>query len=157
MVPGLVLAALYVLAISLASAVPGLGPTRFGTLLAMSGLGLACGAAVWALHRRGLLEVGGCCAEDDGPGAFSSLLDQLAERDWVVYAKRPFGGPAQVLAYLARYFDLVEVNASFYRLPAPARPITDYFREAGYFTAIRGKVEKVAKMLKISQNKGSTP
>jgi MFS family permease len=38
------LAALYVLAISLAAAVPGLGPTRFGVLLAMSGLGLAAGA-----------------------------------------------------------------------------------------------------------------
>jgi MFS family permease len=38
------LAALYVLAISLAAAVPGLGPTRFGMLLAMSGVGLALGA-----------------------------------------------------------------------------------------------------------------
>lgn len=39
-----ILAALYVLAISLAAAIPGLGPTRFGTLLAMSGVGLAVGA-----------------------------------------------------------------------------------------------------------------
>ncbi|QPN58343.1 MFS transporter [Synechococcus sp. CBW1107] len=39
-----ILAALYVLAISLASAIEGLGPTRFGTLLAMSGVGMACGA-----------------------------------------------------------------------------------------------------------------
>jgi MFS family permease len=47
------LAALYVLAISLASAVQGLGPTRFGTLLAMSGLGLAVGAvAVAQLGQR---------------------------------------------------------------------------------------------------------
>ncbi|HYP02992.1 MAG TPA: MFS transporter, partial [Cyanobium sp.] len=38
------LAALYVLAISLAAAISGLGPTRFGTLLAMSGVGLAVGA-----------------------------------------------------------------------------------------------------------------
>jgi MFS family permease len=38
------LAALYVLAISLAAAITGLGPTRFGTLLAMSGVGLALGA-----------------------------------------------------------------------------------------------------------------
>jgi MFS family permease len=38
------LAALYVLAISLAAAISGLGPTRFGTLLAMSGVGLALGA-----------------------------------------------------------------------------------------------------------------
>ncbi|MEO1003453.1 MAG: MFS transporter [Cyanobacteria bacterium J06638_7] len=38
------LAALTVLAISLAAAVEGLGPTRFGVLLAMSALGLAAGA-----------------------------------------------------------------------------------------------------------------
>lgn len=47
------LAALYVLAISLAAAVPGLGPTGFGTLLAMCGLGLALGAvAVAQLGER---------------------------------------------------------------------------------------------------------
>ena len=42
------LAALYVLAISLAAAVPGLGPTGFGTLLAMCGVGLAVGAVAVA-------------------------------------------------------------------------------------------------------------
>ncbi len=48
------LAALYVLAISLASAIPGLGPTQFGTLLAMSGLGLAVGALAVAQLGQGL-------------------------------------------------------------------------------------------------------
>ena len=42
------LAALYVLAISLAAAIPGLGPTGFGSLLAMSGVGLALGAVTMA-------------------------------------------------------------------------------------------------------------
>ncbi len=42
------LAALYVLAISLAAEIGGLGPTRFGVLLAMSGLGLALGALAMA-------------------------------------------------------------------------------------------------------------
>ncbi len=42
------LAALYVLAISLAATINGLGPTGFGTLLAMSGLGLAVGAVAMA-------------------------------------------------------------------------------------------------------------
>ncbi len=42
------LAALYVLSISLASAIQGLGPTGFGPLLAMSGLGMAIGAVVLA-------------------------------------------------------------------------------------------------------------
>jgi predicted MFS family arabinose efflux permease len=57
------LAALYVLAISLAAAVPGLGPTRFGTLLALSGVGLALGALAVAqlgqtLNRRRLAAAG---------------------------------------------------------------------------------------------------
>jgi MFS family permease len=48
------LAALYVLAISLASSVKGLGPTRFGTLLAMSGVGLAVGAVAVAQLGHGI-------------------------------------------------------------------------------------------------------
>jgi len=64
------LAALYVLAISLAATINGLGPTGFGTLLAMSGLGLAIGAVAMAqlgdrFHRRRLgcggLALVACC------------------------------------------------------------------------------------------------
>jgi hypothetical protein len=36
----------------------------------------------------------------------------LAAKDWVVYAKRPFGGPAQVLKYLARYTHRVAISNS---------------------------------------------
>jgi hypothetical protein len=32
-----------------------------------------------------------------------ALLAELTRQDWVVYAKPPFAGPAQVLAYLGRY------------------------------------------------------
>jgi hypothetical protein len=35
--------------------------------------------------------------------AFERLLDASDGSDWVVYAKPPFGGPEQVLNYLARY------------------------------------------------------
>ena len=57
------LAALYVLAISLASLIPGLGPTQFGTLLATCGVGLALGAVLVAqlasgLNRRRLASAG---------------------------------------------------------------------------------------------------
>ena len=57
------LAALYVLAISLASLIPSLGPTQFGTLLAMSGIGLAIGAVLVAqlgggFNRRRLAATG---------------------------------------------------------------------------------------------------
>ncbi len=48
-----ILAALYVLAISLASAIQGLGPTQFGTLLAMSGVGMAFGALAVAQLGQG--------------------------------------------------------------------------------------------------------
>ena len=37
------------------------------------------------------------------PSAFAKRLNELRSVDWVVYAKPPFGGPEQVLAYLGRY------------------------------------------------------
>ena len=37
------------------------------------------------------------------PQAFKRHLGELRRLDWVVYAKPPFGGPEQVLAYLGRY------------------------------------------------------
>nr|WP_242589749.1 transposase [Kaistella haifensis] len=30
----------------------------------------------------------------------SNLMDKLFTKNWVVYAKRPFGGPKQVIEYL---------------------------------------------------------
>lgn len=38
------------------------------------------------------------------------MLEDAAKRDWVVYAKRPFGGPPQVLRYLARYTHRVAIS-----------------------------------------------
>src|SRR5205814_2702316 len=37
------------------------------------------------------------------PAAFQTFLAALRKLEWVVYAKRPFGGPDAVLAYLSRY------------------------------------------------------
>src|SRR6516165_9696899 len=37
------------------------------------------------------------------PAAFQTFLAALRKVEWVVYAKRPFGGPDAVLAYLSRY------------------------------------------------------
>jgi putative transposase/transposase-like zinc-binding protein len=42
--------------------------------------------------------------------AFVRWLTPLYRKDWVVYAKRPFGGPAQVLKYLARYTHRVAIS-----------------------------------------------
>lgn len=46
------------------------------------------------------------------PAAFAQRLDQLRRTDWVVYAKPPFGGPEQVLAYLGRYTHRVAIANS---------------------------------------------
>ena len=46
------------------------------------------------------------------PAAFAEHLDQLRRVDWVVYAKAPFGGPEQVLAYLGRYTHRVAIANS---------------------------------------------
>lgn len=37
------------------------------------------------------------------PRELAMLIDDAGMKKWVVYAKRPFGGPEQVLRYLARY------------------------------------------------------
>src|SRR5688572_30328483 len=42
--------------------------------------------------------------------AFVRWLTPLYRKEWVVYAKRPFGGPAQVLKYLARYTHRVAIS-----------------------------------------------
>lgn len=34
---------------------------------------------------------------------FKKLLSSMYRKDWIVYAKKPFGGPAQVINYLGRY------------------------------------------------------
>jgi hypothetical protein len=42
--------------------------------------------------------------------AFARWLGPLYAKDWVVYAKPPFGGPEQVLKYLARYTHRVAIS-----------------------------------------------
>jgi hypothetical protein len=46
------------------------------------------------------------------PAEFAALLRAAAHRDWVVYAKRPFAGPAQVLTYLSRYTHRIAIANS---------------------------------------------
>ena len=38
------------------------------------------------------------------------VVGQLRTCEWVVYAKRPFAGPAAVLAYLSRYTHRVAIS-----------------------------------------------
>jgi len=44
------------------------------------------------------------------PGLDKQLVDGLFKKDWVVYAKRPFGDPAHVIEYLGRYTHKVAIS-----------------------------------------------
>jgi len=44
------------------------------------------------------------------PQGFARLLDRCRHTEWVVSAKPPFGGPAQVLEYLGRYTHHVAIS-----------------------------------------------
>jgi hypothetical protein len=46
------------------------------------------------------------------PAAFEAWAAPLRAREWVVYSKPPFGGPGQVLKYLARYTHRVAIGNS---------------------------------------------
>jgi Putative transposase len=59
-----------------------------------------------AAHRAGQLQSFGKHAELTRAQAFAAYLAPLRNRKWVVYSKRPFGGPAEALRYLARYTPL---------------------------------------------------
>jgi hypothetical protein len=59
---------------------------------------------------QGQLGFHGRLADLAQPDAFARLLGECYDRKWVVYAKRPFGGPEQVLKYLARYTHRVAIS-----------------------------------------------
>ena len=62
------------------------------------------------LYTAGELHCAGTSAHLADPAAFAQMRDQLYKTDWVVYAKRPFGGPQQVLRYLSRYTHRVAIS-----------------------------------------------
>ena len=68
--------------------------------------------ALRAAFDAGQLRFFGENADLADPQAFARLLIAANRRDWVVYAKPPFGGPEQVLAYLSRYTHRVAIANS---------------------------------------------
>src|SRR5215469_15103316 len=60
--------------------------------------------------KAGRLEFHGTLAHLSDPAIFARLLAKSRRKKWVVYAKRPFGGPPQVLAYLGRYTHRVAIS-----------------------------------------------
>ena len=65
-----------------------------------------------AAHQAGHLKFFGDHAALADPQAFAAYLAPLRRTEWVVYAKRPFGGPQAVLAYLSRYTHRVAIANS---------------------------------------------
>ena len=63
-------------------------------------------------HAAGQLRFFGEYAALADSDAFTAWLAPLRRCEWVVYAKRPFAGPAAVLAYLARYTHRVAIANS---------------------------------------------
>jgi Putative transposase len=65
-----------------------------------------------AAHDAGRLQFFGNHAPLADVQAFAAYLAPLRKIEWVVYAKRPFGGPEAVLAYLSRYTHRVAIANS---------------------------------------------
>jgi hypothetical protein len=62
------------------------------------------------LHTAGRLVFFGDHAGLREERAFTHLIARLRKKNWVVYAKPPFGGPEAVLAYLSRYTHRVAIS-----------------------------------------------
>ena len=60
--------------------------------------------------RKGKLHFHGELKSFALAATFEALCQQAGKIEWVVYAKRPFGGPEQVLKYLARYTHRIAIS-----------------------------------------------
>jgi hypothetical protein len=67
-------------------------------------------AALKQAFREDLLHLHGNLALLAQPKIFAAWLRPLFRQDWVVYLKRPFGGPEYVLQYLGRYTHRVAIS-----------------------------------------------
>jgi Putative transposase len=65
-----------------------------------------------AAYQAGRLQFFADQAALAAPAAFQTFLAALRKVEWLVYAKRPFGGPDAVLAYLSRYMHRVAIANS---------------------------------------------
>jgi hypothetical protein len=63
-----------------------------------------------AAHDAGRLRFFGDHARLAERGAFAAWLAPLRKAEWVVYSKRPFGGPEAVLAYLSLYTHRIAIS-----------------------------------------------
>ena len=93
---------------------PALDRRRAGFLLAgagaQSGVSRQVHRLVKQAHDRGELVFHGRLAAWQTGDCSSGYWTKRCGHDWVVYAKPPFGGPQQVLKYLARYTHRVAIS-----------------------------------------------
>jgi hypothetical protein len=54
-------------------------------------------------YEKNQLKLQGIVADLAHPEAFTSLLNQLMQKDWCVYSKKPFNGAKGAVDYLAKY------------------------------------------------------
>ena len=66
-------------------------------------------AALHEAFTTGELRFSGILAALSDPQGFADHLQLARAQEWVVYAKPPFGGPAQVLDYVGRYTHRVAI------------------------------------------------
>ena len=69
-------------------------------------------AKLVAAHDAGCLQFFGDYVHLAQRHAFTAYLAPWRQAEWVVYSKRPFGGPEAVLAYLSRYTHRVAISNS---------------------------------------------
>jgi hypothetical protein len=67
-------------------------------------------AALRAAHQAGQLQFAGSTLPLASPAAWKTSIRALYQKDWVVYAKEPFGGSEQVLKYLTGYTHRVALS-----------------------------------------------
>jgi hypothetical protein len=67
-------------------------------------------AALRGAYQAGQLQVAGSTWPLADPTAWATLVRALYQKEWVVYAKQPFGGPEQVLKYLTGYTHRVALS-----------------------------------------------
>jgi hypothetical protein len=66
--------------------------------------------ALDAAHTAGTLRLSGSLAALADPVTWTRMLADLRRTEWVVYAKRPFAGPRQVIDYVGRYTHRVAIS-----------------------------------------------
>jgi hypothetical protein len=96
-----------------------------------------------ALYAKAQLQFHGQLAPLAALAPFQQLVRTATRQGWVVYSKRPFAGPGQVLAYLSRYTHRVGIsNRRLLKLDRAASTLTFDYKD--YADGARHKSMKLS-------------